>query len=707
LTARQLALVGCPLLAILIYLPTIGHDFVFDDRGIIELNPLMQDIRDLPRLAVSPYWTLKPGGGSLYRPLTTVSLALDRQIAGGMRAWWFHLVNVLLHGLVTLLLTRLTLELLPGALAASTAGLLFAVHPVHVEAVAGVVGRADLLSAAALLAAVLWHRRALSESGGRFVAPAWAAVFLAIMAKESGVAAAFVCAVADAACPVAGAPARRRTALYAGYGVALAIALLLRLAVLGSIGTGQPIPFIDNPAAAAGFPAGRLTALGAVARYAALLAWPRRLSADYSFDQIPIIRTLLDPLAMAGALIVVLVLGGGMWLVRRSPVLGFALLFAAIAAAPVSNLVFFIGTLLAERLLYLPSVGICLLIGGVAALRRPRLPPWLIPGAVALLALLGGARAALRIPDWKDDLALYRSAVTVSPSSARIRHNLGNAYLRRGALREAEAEFRAALAIYPEFNDSRVNLAAALIRQERAAEAVPLLETAAERSPDSADIAINLGNAYRALGRPAEAEVWYGRALGLDGASAMAWNNLGAIDLARGEIERAVERLRAAVRLEPDSALFHINLADALVAAGREVEAREQFEAAYRIDPELPEAHRGLGEAALMAGDRERAEREFRAALDRDPSLARAANFLGYLLAMKGDAVGAAAAYRRAVEIDPGLYDAHRSLGLIYAERLDDPDRAIFHLERSLALEPAQPEAGRLEDLLDRLRKAD
>ncbi|HET6277971.1 MAG TPA: hypothetical protein VFG08_04230, partial [Candidatus Polarisedimenticolia bacterium] len=210
MTGRRLALIGCPLLAVVLYLPTIGHTFVFDDRGIIEQNPLLRDLRDLPRLVVSPYWNLKSGEGSLYRPLTTLSFAVDRLIARGLHAWWYHLVNVLLHGLVTLLLTLLALEILPGVLPGALTGLAFAVHPVHVEAIAAVVGRSDLLAAAGVLAALLLHRRALSAPGHGHAVAAWSAVFLALMAKESGAAAAFVCLAADLTFPVRGVRAGRR-----------------------------------------------------------------------------------------------------------------------------------------------------------------------------------------------------------------------------------------------------------------------------------------------------------------------------------------------------------------------------------------------------------------------------------------------------------------------------------------------------------------
>ena len=707
---RSLVLVLCPLVAILIHLPTLGHEFVFDDRGVIVHNPLMQDARSIPRLLVSPYWSGEGREAGIYRPLTSLSLALNRAVAGGMKAGWFHLVNVLLHGAATLLVTLLALEILSSTLPAVAAGLLFAVHPVHVEAIAGIVGRAEILAACGVLLCLRLHRRALGAAGGGgaslMMPAAWLAAFFGVMAKESAIVAPLLCALADLAFPADPSPARaRRARLYAGYGAAIGAAILARVLVLGSPAAAAAIPFVDNPAAVAGPLAGRLTALGVVARYAGLLVLPHRLSADYSFDQIPVIRSPLEPAALFGLLLVALTLGAGLLLLRRRPACGFALLFVAVSGAPTSNLVFFIGTLLAERLMYLPSVGLCLLFGCVVERVTRPATERAVAGACLLVLALAMARTWTRLPDWSDDFALYRSAATVSPRSARIRYNLGNVHLRRGEYAEAEAAYRLALSIHPGFDDARSNLGLALLHLGRPREALDLLRSAAERAPDHAGVAVNLGLAYRALGHADLAVAEYARALEIDPRSARAWNNLGALDLARGDLPAAVERLERAVRLDPRTAIYRINLADALVAAGRAGEAQEQFEAAHRIAPDMPEAHRGLGEAALARGDRDGAEREFRIALDGDPTSARAANFLGFLLAQRGDARGAAGMYEIAVRLDPTLHDAHRSLGLLYAQRLDDPDRAARHLATSLEIAPEQPEADRLRALLRTLKR--
>jgi hypothetical protein len=219
--------------------------------------------------------------------------------------------------------------------------------------VTGIVGRSELLAALGVLAAILCHRRALSGGRGRpglAAAATWAACLLGMFAKESAVVAPALCLLSEGVPPRAAATGRRRAVLYAGHAACVLIYLSTRYAVLGALGPGGAIPFVDNPAASAGAIAGRLTGLGTLVRYAALLVWPRHLSADYSYDQIPVIHSFADPLAAGGLALVIAVFAGGLWLARRAPMAGFALLFVGVSASLTTNVALFIGTLLAERL---------------------------------------------------------------------------------------------------------------------------------------------------------------------------------------------------------------------------------------------------------------------------------------------------------------------------------------------------------------------
>jgi tetratricopeptide (TPR) repeat protein len=708
LTLRRAALLAPSLLALALYLPTWRHEFVFDDRGVILENPLMRDIASLPRLLGTPYWNAPGIHGGLYRPLTSISFALDRAVAGGFDPRYYHAVNILLHAAVTALVTALALQLLGSAGGACVAGLLFAAHPVHVEAVAGIVGRSELLAGGFVLAALLSQRAALRGAGPRsrlWMLCAPTAAFLAMLAKESAFVAPALGVLIEWASPSGAGARRKRAVLGGGYALALVAALVARSLVLGSPGPGPSIPFVDNPAASAGALAGRLTALACVTRYARLLLWPHPLSADYSYHQIPVTGTASDPLVLAGGTIVLILLAGGLMMRRRWPAAGFALLWIAVSALPGSNLVVFIGTLLGERLLYLPSVGLCLLAGALyarAGSARREAPVG--AAALSIVGVLAGV-TAWRIPDWRDDFTLYRSAAVVSPLSTRIRYNLGNAYLRQNQFAQAETEYRQALAIYGDFHDARANLGMAILQQGRPAEALPILREASDGMPRNADLVVNVGSAYRALGDPARAEEEFRRALAIDPGSAKAWNNLGSLALARGDAAAAEQAMRHAVAADPAYALFHINLADALAAAGRKEEAFDEFRRAARLEPDLPEARRGLGEIALDAGDRAAAELQFRAALEGNPPSARAANFLGYLETLRGQPRAAEGFYERALELDPTLFDAHRSLGLLYAGRLGDPDRAAEHLRESLRLEPHQPGAEELRRILADLKR--
>ncbi len=704
---RRVLLFAGPVLALLLYLPTLGHDFVFDDHAAIGLNPLVRDPGQLQRVFVTPYWNTAVRDRTLYRPLTSATFGLDHAVAGGLRPRTFHLVNVVLHGLATWLVVRLAAGLLGGTAAPLFAGLLFAAHPIHVEAVAGIVGRAELLAACGVLGTLICHRLAARATGRRatgLTAAAWVAYLIGVMAKESAIVAPILSVLDGLAFPRSAPTGRRRTLLYAGYGVVLLVYLGLRVAALGSLGVGGAVPFVDNPAASAGPVEGRLTALGAVARYAGLLVWPARLSADYSFDQIPVIRWPGDPLATIGLAVVLLTVGGGALLIRRRPAAAFALLWIAISAALASNLVVFIGTLLAERLMYLPSVGVCLLFGVLVGAGRGRTASVCLT-AGSLIVGVAAARAWVRIPEWKDDFSLYSSAAQVSPRSARIRYNLGNAYLREATYDEAEAHYRAALAIYPQFADARVNLGMALVQQGRAVEGRDLLTAAVVDQPRNALLAVNLGTAHRAAGDLVRAEAEFRRALAIDPDLPLAWNDLGSVHLARGEVGAAVTTLERAVDLDPRTAIYRVNLADALLAAGRGEDADRRFLEAARIDPVHPEVRRGIGEVAFRRGDRATAEIEFRAAAGGSPPSARAANFLGYLLAARGERTAAMKQYIGALRIDPTLADAHRSLGLLYADPGGDLERAVRHLEESLRLDPGQPGAQEIRGVLDRLRR--
>jgi hypothetical protein len=335
--------------AVALYLPTARYGFVQDDRAIIVSNPAAHSVGAALAAFDDPYWPRESGAG-LYRPLTILSFAIDWSVSGG-RAGWLHIMNALWHGLVTALFVAVLARWLP-ALAAAAAGLLFAWHPVHVEAVASLVGRAELLAAAGVFGAVLAARRGW-----------WAAAVLcaalAMFSKEHGVIAGVVILLDWWLQPPDG--RRYPVALWIGLGVVTA-GYLVVWATIGVAGASAPAAVFYGRDAW-----GRLAiALPAVLRAAVLLVWPVSLSSDYSPRVIPAYSGL-SLAAVLGFVIVVALPVLVVWCRRRAPAISFAAAVAALSYLPTSNLFFAGGIVLAERNLYLAVAVPAAIIGTVMA----------------------------------------------------------------------------------------------------------------------------------------------------------------------------------------------------------------------------------------------------------------------------------------------------------------------------------------------------
>jgi hypothetical protein len=258
-TARRSSLLPLGLVALLATLPflnTFGNDFAFDDKLAIVENPLIKHLQNIPTLFASGYWAQSPRMGKLYRPLVTSSYAINYAL-GGLQPLGYHLLNLMLHLGVCLLLYRLALRLFHHREGALVAAALFAVHPLHTEAVTGIVGRAEVCAAFFFLLAWWWDL----EGGGRwrYVAGSLVAFGLALLSKEHAVALPAVLVLSDLYTAKARdgqappGPAWRLSRLASRYGGYLAVLigyLLMRFAAIGLV-LPRPI-FLDNPLAHVG-----------------------------------------------------------------------------------------------------------------------------------------------------------------------------------------------------------------------------------------------------------------------------------------------------------------------------------------------------------------------------------------------------------------------------------------------------------------------
>jgi len=421
--------------AVLVFLPTVRYGFVQDDRAIIAANPAAHSIATALRAFGRPYWP-RPSEGGLYRPLTILSYAVDWSLSGG-RPGWMHCSNALLHGLVAVLIVLVVARWLPGdggGVGALAAGFVFAVHPVHVEGVASLVSRAELLAAVGILGALLAARRG-------WWAAALALSAAAMLSKEHGVVGGVAILLDDWLHSRAGRLSYPR-GFYAGLGMLTLLFLGVWWHVGGAGARDVAPPFLG---ASTG---GRLAiAFPAIWRAARLLVWPLDLSADYNPQVIPAYSGLSLP-AVAGAVVVAGAFGLAWRCRRRAPAITFATIVAALALAPTSNLFFASGVVLAERALYLPVLLVATGVGlGVAALiaRGRRLAAGVL---AALVVCALGARTLDRLPVWRDNRTFLLTLLAEHPESYRAHASAAAVYAGMGDTAGARREYAVAESLF-------------------------------------------------------------------------------------------------------------------------------------------------------------------------------------------------------------------------------------------------------------------
>ena len=640
-------------------LPSLGPGFIHDDHRIIEQNRLVQEPGRLAEILTRGYWTVDERQvPNLYRPVTILSFALNRR-ATGEGALGFRIVDLLLHLGVVALVYGVARRMAPerGAVPL-VAALLFAAHPVHTEALGLVVGRSEILMALFTLLAVRFFL------DGRRVA-ALLMLPLALFSKESGIAAPFLLLAADRLRP--GAPARGGGVARPGesrpawgfhaaaFGVAIAC-VALRSVVLGGVLPSAFTHFVDNPIAHLPWPRALFTALAALARSAWLLLWPAALSIDYSYTSIPEAASFLDARALAGALVVAGVAAGTAVAWRRSPPLAFALLLFALPLLPVANLLFPIGTILAERLLYLPSAGVCLAAAAGVARLVERAPSPRRRGLVAALAIVVAAlalRSAWRFRDWRDDRAIFAAAVRLFPDNVRAQFNYGGASERARDDAAAEAAYRRALAVWPRFSDARYNLAGLLGRSGRWREAAQEYRAALAEQPGNVSYLVNAGHAAAQAGDPRAAIELLERAVDLDRSSGPGWTDLGAARLQIGDAAGALAAFREADRLEPGRPETAANIAMAHEAAGQPGEAVAAWRVAAAGRPGDAFLRYRIGRSLEAAGRADEAIAAYRESIRLAPETPVPLKALGLLLAARGSHDEARDALERARRLDP------------------------------------------------------
>lgn len=617
------------LLALIVYSNSFGAGLVFDARAIIAGDFRIQswDPATIKLIFTHEYWWPETTS-DLYRPLTTLSYwANYTLLGGGTRVLGYHIVNFLLHWANVVLVLVVVDRLSKRFVLALVAAALFAVHPVNTEAVTNVVGRADLLATLSVLFGGWCYLRACDERaahGAGWLVAMGASALTGVFMKETAVVIGAFVVTYDALWRVPRLPGKTlRERLTSGWRNLAPAYVALAPAALAFIVTRIVIhrhtalvseQFVDNPIAGAAWFPGFMTAWKVIGRCVALLMFPRVLSCDYSYSQIPLYFESDDPWQNAQAWVGVLLVAALVWVAWRSrksnTAVAWGIWFFLLALLPTSNLIVPIGSIMAERFLYLPSIGFCvvaayaLLALGARLARATKAAPTMQPrvalaGAVLVTSAMG-ARAFVRNADWHDPISLWKSAVAAAPMSFRTHKGYASALLLsnqdEATIDLAIAGSERALAILDDpplpierrdvsmFVDLGVyyRLKAQRLKQRG-------------QAPDAAAF---LRKSLSMLGRAQETDQWF-RATSRDARLARGWNpaditdvgsapvyhELGDTYLEMGDFQAAQAAARYAQRLLPDAPRGYVLDGVAAFYQRRPDAAAVAFATALLLDP--------------------------------------------------------------------------------------------------------------------------
>ena len=652
-------------------------------------------------------WALTSQDAANWFPATWISHMLDCQFFG-LDSGWHHITNVVIHGLASLLLFAFLYRSTGARWRSALVAWLFAVHPLHVESVAWVAERKDVLSAFFWFL-TLWAYVRYTE---RVSSSRYLLVLLTfccgLMAKPMTVTLPCVLLLLDfwplgrwslpARAEAGGQP--RPAALVWEKTPLVMLSLAVSVMTYLAQHRGGAVKTLTA------FPIGLRfeNALISCVVYIAQMFWPVRLAVIYPYPRhIPAWQAVLAALALAGATMIVVRCR------RGSPYLAVGWFWYLGTLVPVIGLVQVGVQARADRYTYIPLVGLSIMVAwGVAEIARGPRVKLVAALLLSLACLTCAALAWLQVRHWRNSETLFRHALEVTAENSVAQVNLAN-YLVNvpGKLPEAVGLWEAALRIDPDSVTAHTGLGNALTRiPGRLPESFPQFQAALRLAPEWPIPHNELGNAWLKAGRLPEAMAEFAAALRLDPDYADAHYNLGvALSEIPGRPAEAMSEYQAALRIKPDYAEAQLNVGNVLAGLpGRLPEAIRAYEAALRIRPDYAEAHYNLGQIlSQLPGRLPDAIAEYEAALRIRGDYAEAHNNLGNLLVrMPGRLPDAIAEYQAALRVRPDYADGHYDLGVALSRLPNRLPEALFHLETALRLKP-DPE---LRRAVERLRAA-
>jgi protein O-mannosyl-transferase len=616
-----------------LYADALRDGFVTDDTLQLQSNPLVTSYHYIPRLFSTNVWSfVRPTVNNYYRPVQML-VYMGEYYLFGFHPWAFHLVNLLLN-VAAVFAAYFLIRALADEKLALWAALLFAFQPIHVEAVVWIASLPELLCALSLFtAARLYH---LARSGihpARNHGMAAAAFFAGLFCKET--------TLVFPALLVAYEFFYRRESLrticvgyrrFVPYLIALGIYIAIRMRVLGSFAPSKA--YITHRQIF-------LTVPILLRQYIFKLLWPVNMTYYYGFSpQNTLDWKVIGSVVLIGALVLVM-----FWMRKSQPLLAFSLAWFFIVIAPVLSFAngsqTMVSNIFAERYLYIPSWGFCIL-GGWVWLRALESAPrkMLLTAAYPALALLLAFYTVLivrRVPDWQSDLRMYQKTARQVPDSSAVQLGLGTAYYESRDYDQAVAPLERAIALKPSSSAAHLYLAVVLSA---------------------------LGNGEEAVAQLAQAD----RVRTID---EVPWTLYAQTYANLKQWDRAIEYDRKQIEIEPGSPVVYTALGEALQQDGQTDKSIAAFREALRIEPGYVDSSVNLAVTLAEQGNTDEAIGLLTTALQThrgDPHLDAAWLNLGNVYANKSEWSEAATAYQHALDLNPDLDIARQSLDSVEAQ---------------------------------------
>jgi tetratricopeptide (TPR) repeat protein len=606
-----------------VFWPVKNFPFVsLDDNEYVTENPQVLNGLSLS----SVVWAFTTKRCSNWHPLTWLSHMLDIELYG-LNPGGHHLTNLFFH-LANTLLVLWVFKGMTGMLWRSGfVALLFALHPLHVESVAWVAERKDVLSTFFWMLTIMAYVRYAHQTSLKRYLLVFLSFALGLMSKPMLVTLPFVLLLLDywplgrLHWRLEEQRSQKKAAVSRAFRLLWEKVPLLILVVVSCVLTiwaqRRTVASLEE------LPIGIRTAnaLMSYVKYIGKMIWPFRLAIQYPYPE----RFLLWQLIWAGFFLV----GVSIWVVRegrRRPYLGVGWFWYLGTLVPVIGLVQVGTQAMADRYTYIPLIGLfVMMVWGIPEfLTGRRYRRMALPASATLVIVLLTSLTRIQLQYWHDSNRLYQHSLDVTKKNYQIHYNLGVTLTREGRNEEAKAEYAEVLKIKPDYYKALSAMGVILERQRKYAEAIAYFKEALRINPDHEDTYYNLGRAFFQLGRYEDAIKAYKEVLRIKPDDADTYVLIGIALTRQGKYDEAVASQREAIRIKPNLIDAHNNLGIALALQGKHQEAIDQFNEVLRIKPNIADTYYNIGLALTEEGNIREAIDQFSKALRIKPDFGKA-----------------------------------------------------------------------------------